>query len=185
MIDYAREFILNYPFIDSPAVYARMSELGFEMNNGDMEVQELLEVVLPINTMKRKFVTLMISLLEGEADQHIIERMTLSIGFSVFKQRMEEVFEFFLIEIMGLNKRKENLIQDTSLSHVNSLLKYDSFDGSIAEGFDIYILFNILADYNDKAREAIDPEAFTDLNEKKAYEFFKMHSGRIEIAIEE
>jgi hypothetical protein len=60
--------------------------------------------------MKRKFVTLMISLLEGEADSQIIERMTSSIGFSVFKQRMEEVFEFFIIELKGLQKRKPNLI---------------------------------------------------------------------------
>jgi hypothetical protein len=43
----------------------------------------------------------------------------------------------------------------------------------------------MLADYNDKAKEAIDPEAFTDPNEKKAYDFFKMHSGHIEISIED
>lgn len=98
---------------------------------------------------------------------------------------MEEVFEFFIIELLGLEKRKDNLIRNTSLSTINSLLKYDSFDTSISEGFDIYILFNILADYNKTAKEAIEPEAFTDQNEKKAYDFFKMHSGRIEIAIEE
>lgn len=67
VIDYAREFVQNYPFIDEPAVYQQMSMLGFEMN-GEMAVQELLDVVYPINTMKRKFVTLLISLLEGEAD---------------------------------------------------------------------------------------------------------------------
>lgn len=50
-----------------------------------MNIQDLLNVVFPINTMKRKFVTLMISLLEGDTDQGIIERMTGSIGFSVFK----------------------------------------------------------------------------------------------------
>ena len=150
-----------------------------------MGVQELLEVVYPVNTMKRKFVTLMISLLEGEADDQIIERMTQSIGFSVFKQRMEEVFEFFIIELLGLEKRKSNLIQDTSLSKINSLLKHDSFETSIGEGFDIYILFNIMADYNPKAKESIEPESFTDEDEKKAYDFFKMHSGKIEISIED
>lgn len=65
------------------------------------------------------------------------------------------------------------------------MLQYDSFDSSIGEGFDIYILFNILGDYNEKAKEQIDPDSFTDLNEKKAYEFFKYHSRRIEIAIED
>lgn len=45
-------------------------------------------------------------------------------------------------------------------------------------------MFNVLADNNAKAKEAIDAEAFTDPNEKKAYEFFKMHSGHIEISIE-
>ena len=59
----------------------------------------------------------------------------------------------------------------------------DAFEGPISEGFDIFILFQILAVYSKEMRDELLESRFT-IGQKKAYEFFKCHCGRIEINVD-
>ena len=61
-----------------------------------------------------------------------------------------------------------------SLSAVNNNLVSDSFDGTMREGFDIFILLNTLADSNSDAYANLGDRTFT-LEQRQAYEFFRMH----------
>jgi len=65
--------VQNYPFNQSPQVLDALEILGFEVRTS--KYQDLLEVFYPISSMKRKYVALLLSLLEGEADKDIIDRM--------------------------------------------------------------------------------------------------------------
>jgi hypothetical protein len=70
--------------------------------------------------------------------------------------------------------------KSANLSTVNDELRKNSFDGDIIqEGFDIYILIRTLADCNPAAMEKIEPYL-----ETIYFEFFKEHTGYIEILVE-
>ena len=183
MIDYARDFISTYPFQNNRAILEHLEMLGFRVLGVDQAKQR--REVRPINEMKGKYVTLLLSLLEGEADYDIIERISQNLAFPVFKARMKEVFKFFLYELFQVKTERDNIIATTHLATINNYLKEDSFDNAVAEGFDIYILFNTLADYNAEARQQIEPDSFDrDTDAKKAYDFFKANSAYIELSID-
>ena len=67
----------------------------------------------------------------------IVSRMAHSLDFAVFKERMLIVFSTFAKRIM----KDDNLdIAKLALSTINSKLQKDSFEGSINEAFELYIL---------------------------------------------
>jgi hypothetical protein len=78
----------------------------------------------------------------------------------------------------------DNVIARNSLSVVSQYLIFDSFDGPLMEGFSLYILLNSLADHNEDAKAELKENMFLP-DEKKAFDFLKLHCGRIEIAYEE
>jgi hypothetical protein len=80
-----------------------------------------------------------------------------------------------------LKEVPEDVVLSVSMSVVNNSLIYNSFDGPILEGFDIYTLLNALSDNNEKAKQNLK-EQFFERDELKAFDFFKLHCGRIEIA---
>jgi len=65
---------------------------------------------------------------------------------------------------------------------VNATLKQDSFEGNVGEAFEIFILLHSLADHSETAKKQLDRKLFSP-EQWKAYEFFKSHSGRIEIQV--
>jgi hypothetical protein len=132
-----------------------------------------------LNEFKRKIVTLLTSLLEGEVDLNIMLRMANSLDFYVMKERMVSVFTQFSLEILEVN---EVDITELSLNKLNNRLKKNSFDGNIAEAFGIFILMHSLADTVKEAEAHLERAAFTP-TQLKAFEFVRSHMGRIEINV--
>lgn len=96
-----------------------------------------------VQEFKNKIMTLLMSLIEGEVDLDIMMRMAFSLDMSVLKARMLNVFTTFAQETLG---REEINIKDLNLNLIQSKLKRDSFEGTINEAFQIYILMNSLKD---------------------------------------
>ena len=83
--------------------------------------------------------TLMLSLLEGKCDKELKERMIQALdNFYIVFQRMNSIYEKFVKEKLGLNPKKASLLK------VTKNLANDSFDDSIIEGFELYILIKVL-----------------------------------------
>lgn len=55
-----------------------------------------------MDNFKQKIVTLLTSLLEGEIDIEIMNRMAFSLDFFVMKDRMLDVFTSFALEVLGV-----------------------------------------------------------------------------------
>ena len=72
------------------------------------------------------------SLLEGEVDMEIINRMAGSLDFDMIKDRMVDVF----LRFAKVLENNDNLVvSDISVSKINKNLDRDDFDGFIAEAF--------------------------------------------------
>jgi hypothetical protein len=121
-------------------------------------------------------VTLLTSLLEGEIDMEIINRMAFSIDFPMMKERLLTVFHRFAVKTLNKGPLK---VKDIPLSSVDHKLITTSFDGSVAEAFEIYILIHTLHDSN-VANEHLQRDSFT-ADQWKAFEYIRSHLGRIEI----
>jgi hypothetical protein len=136
---------------------------GFDEDNLEM-----------VGELKSKAVNFLLSLLEGDADQEILLRITESLDYKEIKRRMWEVYESFVTENLDVDP------VTTSLSSINSKLTKDCFEGAVSEGFNLFILINKLADDYPPAQHYVKEKTFEE-NEYKAYSFFKMHTGRIEV----
>ena len=83
------------------------------------------------------------SLLEGEVDHDIINKMANSLDFGMMKSRLLKIFTRFSVQML----ETENIVvKDLPLSKLNNKLDKDSFDSCIQEAFEIYILMHSLAD---------------------------------------
>lgn len=68
------------------------------------------------------------SLLEGEVDYDIINKMANSLDFNMMKNRLLKVFTRFAMKMLDT----ENIVvKDLPLSKINNRLDKDSFEGSI------------------------------------------------------
>lgn len=91
ILDSSREFIAN--FDDK----SQCGSLGFEPNEGeDSEEEDMIEV---LDEFIQKIATMIVSLLEGEEDVEILQRMNFSLQISDLKNRMLNVFGNFLINL--------------------------------------------------------------------------------------
>ena len=90
------------------------------------------------------------SLLEGEVDYDIINKMANSLDFNMMKNRLVKVFTRFAMKMLDTDKI---VIKDLPLSKLNNRLDKDSFEGSVQEAFEIYILMHSLADSVPHANE--------------------------------
>ena len=72
------------------------------------------------------------SLLEGEFDMEIMQRMSFSLDMSVMKERMVNVYRKFAEELLG----EENIdLTELTINRLNNRLEKNSFDGNIGEAF--------------------------------------------------
>lgn len=130
-----------------------------------------------ISELKSKTVNFLLSLLEGDVDKEILKRMTDALDFNGIKQRMSEVFYYFVEEELGIIDRI-----GLDIGIINSKLKKNSFEGRISEGFNLYCLMIKLADDYKPARKYVQKASFDDI-QWLAFNFFKMHTGRIEVVM--
>ena len=111
-----------------------------------------------IGQFKCSIITMLTSLLEGEIDMEIIQRMGQSLDFNMMKDRMLIIFHRFAQTILGDD---EISVKDITLPKLDKLLQKDSFDGSIAEAFEIFILIHSLADNLKEADDNLQKSNFT------------------------
>lgn len=171
IIDNSRDFIAEYQEV---GMEFEMKSRGFDLEN-----DEHLDM---INETKQKLVTLLLSLLEGSADPDIISRMSVSLDFLMLKDRMYQVYRNFVTDLKELNDPTDDTIVSYSIGSINSDMKLDSLEGLVLEGFDIYILFQSLAANSKVTRAHLEDAEFTH-TQKAAYDFFKYHTGRIEVNV--
>ena len=138
----------------------------------DRSLRQLIDQKSAISDLKGKAATFLLALLEGE-NREVTDRVSGFLDFPKILHRMAEVFNDFVID---QNLRPEN----ASLESVEALLKSDSFDGYINEGFSLYILLEKLAAYNPAARSQL-PSRSSSRMEYTAYTFFASHTGHIEV----
>ena len=172
IIDHCRDFIAGYR---ETGLEAEMEAKGFNLEDED-QIEEM-------NETKQKLVTLLVALLEGIPDQGVINKMLQSLGLDLMKDRMYYVYKNFVVETLKLKNHTDEYISNIEISSVNNSLKQDSLEGAITEGFDIYILFQILSVYSKVFPSELEDSEFTPC-QKKAKEFFSTHTGRIEVNID-
>ena len=98
------------------------------------------------------------SLLEGEIDMDIMNRMAVSMDFKVMKERMVNVFTAFAREIL----QQDNInFKELNINKISNKLKKDSLDSNVAEAFEIYILMHSLADSIKEAENNLNRDQFT------------------------
>jgi len=68
--------------------------------------------------------------------------MSKALDFKVVKDRLKDVFSHFAKEIL---EKDEIDMETLNINHVNDKLIKDSFEGSINEAFELYILMQTLA----------------------------------------
>lgn len=103
-----------------------------------------------IDTIKSKLATLLLSLLEGETDMESINRMSLSLDFTIMKERLLYVFTTFARKLLNAPNKP---VEKISLNVLTQYLERDSFEDNVAEAFEIYTLLNTLADSSLEARK--------------------------------
>ena len=77
----------------------------------------------------------------------------------MMKERMATIFLRFAKKIEGGNTSLT--INDITIPKIDRKLTRDSFDGSVAEAFEIYILIHSLADSSKEASEHLSRSTFT------------------------
>ena len=117
------------------------------------------------------------SLIEGEIDDEIIELMVGSLDFVMMKNRMLSVFKRFAEKMLDV---EDIDVRELPMKRIFDKLQKDSFDDSIAEAFEIYILLHALADSNEIANKQLSKSTFSQ-EQWKAMDFIRMNTGRIEI----
>lgn len=110
-----------------------------------------------ISEFKSGFVTLLLSLLEGDLDVDKVEKMANALDFKVVKDRLLAVFTHFAKEIL---ERDDINMETLNVNHVNDKLIKDSFEGGINEAFELYILMQTLAANSETARNNISRKTF-------------------------
>ena len=140
ILDSSREYIAGFDI-------SEIANLGMD-NDDDID---------SLNEFKQKIVTLLTSLLEGEIDMDIMQRMAFSLDFNVMKERMLNVFTLFSQEILG----GEIDVKEISLNKLNNRLQKESFDGNVGEAFEIYILMHSLADCIQEAESNLERSKFS------------------------
>jgi len=99
IIDCSREYI---------AGFERSTELQpLELDNDDAQDN--------LSELKAKIVTMLTSLLEGEVDQEIINRMAMSLDFSAMKSRLLKVFAKFAENILEWDRDEPINVKDLPL----------------------------------------------------------------------
>jgi len=94
-----------------------------------------------IGAFKQQVITLLTSLIEGEVDIEIVNLMVNALDFEIMKNRMLNVFKRFAETILD---RQNLVVREIPFKKIFDKLQKDSFDTSVAEAFEIYILLHSL-----------------------------------------
>ena len=97
---------------------------------------------------------------------------------------MREVYRAFLIKQLKISNPPEKLSSLYTHAQVNATLRDGSFVGRVSEGFDIFIIIQIMSDNNPIAKANAQPATFSN-EQRRAFEFFNMHCKSIEVAMPE
>lgn len=89
---------------------------------------------------------LLISLIEGEVDLNIMTQMAFSLDIGVLKERMLTVYKNFIAEVRGKERGGQVDVNTVSLITVMKEMRRNSFDFTIKDAFQIFILFNSMRD---------------------------------------
>lgn len=108
--------------------------------------------------------------------------MAQALDYDLMKNRMKYVYKLFLCSVLK-SKNDKRIILKNSISKITKYLSKHSFEGPIQEGFDIFALFATLRDASAFARNNLLQEKFSE-EESRSFEFFKQHTGRIEVVID-
>ena len=129
-----------------------------------------------INDLTTKSMKLLISMIEGSANQEVISEMIDNLDFSFLISKLMNIYKEFLSKSLKLPI-------STPISDIIDELQASSFDENTLESFDIYILLKTLADA--KPNEMSDYMSATSttlgLEEKKTLDFYEANLGSIEI----
>lgn len=164
IIDSSRDFIAGFEKTQE------ILPLGFE--NSEEDIQEISE-------FKSKFVTLLLSLLEGDVDIKKIQKMANTLDFNVVRDRMLAVFTTFVQGVMGTTDVD---LANINMSTINNRLIRDSFEEQITEAFELFILMQTLAANSSYAKSQLERRNFNS-EQWKAYDFIRFHTGKIEVVV--
>jgi len=163
--------------------------LGFVPNEEGDEGDDVMDV---LDEFISKIATMLVSLLEGEQDIEILQKMAFSLSIDDLKERLVNVFGVFLHklklypvnllepgqspETMPLNQlskaKENNCLASVSINKINLRITRDSFEGNISEAFEIFILLQNLAEGIPSCAHYIQKEFFT-VDQWKVYEFLR------------
>ena len=196
VVDSSREFISLLSTKDN------LLPLGFVRKADDSPDDDEEDMMDVMDEFLSKISVILLSLLEGEEDIEICQKMAFSISIEDIKDRMLNVFGVFLhsIKLFPVTKLKDdqdentplkvlsvensnNFLSDVSVNRVNRKLKGDSFDGVLSEAFAIYILLLTLAETIPSAKQWVQKDFFT-VDEWKVFEFLRQNVARIEVAVD-
>lgn len=91
--------------------------------------------------MKSKAIILLLALLEGMPNESVLQRICSSLDFDVLKERIVQVFWNFVNEELNLDPEK------VSYGEIKEKLRQKcTLEGSVEEGFNIYIAFQKMQD---------------------------------------
>jgi hypothetical protein len=123
--------------------------------------------------LKAKTVTLLLSLLEGEVDLAISKQIAERLDVPMCKRRLLELFRSF-VATFGLQ------VKPGVLEQVNRLVKKESFQDCLMEGFELFALLSKLEDLKLLSGRHV----FQSNEEEIAFEFFSSQTASIEVVVE-
>jgi hypothetical protein len=159
-----------------------------DSDSGDEE-EDLMEV---LDEFISKIATMLVSLLEGESDFEILQKMAFSLSIEDMKERLVNVFGVFLhklklypVNLLELGQspestplnqlskaRDHNCLANVSINKIKLRMKRDSFEGNISEAFDIFILLQNLAEGVPACANYILKDSYT-ADQWKVFEFLR------------
>ena len=192
ILDSSREFISNF---DKPG----LEYLGFipSEGEGDEEEEEEDDPLSTLDEFIAKIAGMLTSLLEGEEDLMLLDRMNVSLQIPDLKNRMVNVFGNYLKEIdlypkcseeeEGLQTTKlselynYNFFQSVSMNKIEAKLEAASFESCIEEAFELYFLIEKMAVLEGFSEKHLTKASSTP-DQNRVIDFLKSHTGTIEIA---
>ena len=140
---------------------------------------------IELDELKQHCVTLLLSLIEGKCDEYIKKQMTQAIdNFLIVFQRMDSIYKKFVKERLNLDPNT------TSLNSITNHLQKDSFDDSINEGFELFILIKLLLVDKDpsavqkyKEFEAQLPDERSPESLHRSMQFYQKFTGTCEVVV--
>lgn len=140
-----------------------------------------------INSIVTKSSNLLIALIEGNTTDEILKDLCTRLDFRFMRQVLAKEYEAFLTNNLGLNRPFPD-VED-----VNSLMKFDKYEGNIAEAFNLFLLIKTIAinlaskdrESKNSAQYALESDPEDNPLANQALEFFDSNVLSIEIMFHE